>query len=188
MLHFAASYPEISPTLVLFGPIQQLPQTGRKSMFTRAAGGRSKGKAGVADTVVSNALASETPESRPKLAGFVRELLCGQDAEGYAMTWDALAAAEDPDWSAVKAKVTIVSGKEDKISVPATCAGIRGHWVEKACISLVRIASATGVLWRTRLEQAGLSGRRSTGCYENREGVLSPDPVVRVHIIAEWNL
>lgn len=124
-MHFAATYPEVSPTLVLFGPVRQLPQAGHEGTLARAANVRSKGMAAVADTVISNALAPETLKSRPELAGFARELLCRQDNEGYAMACDALAGAQDPEWSKIKAKVMIVSGAQDKVSAPATCSGIK---------------------------------------------------------------
>lgn len=139
-MHFAATYLEVSPSLVLFGPVRQLPQAGREGTLARAANVRSKGMAAVADTVISNALAPETLKSRPEVAGYARELLCRQDNEGYAMACDALAGATDPEWNNVKAKVVIVSGAQDKVSAPATCSASKQLWEELRLILLAGMA------------------------------------------------
>ena len=80
--------------------------------------------AACADTVIGNALAAETLKSKPAIVGYARELLCRQNAEGYALACEALANGEDPEWSAIKAETTIISGAEDKVSAPATCKAI----------------------------------------------------------------
>lgn len=124
-LELVARFPNISPALVLFGPVRALPPAGRDGTRARANAVHTGGMASVADTVISNALAPETLASRPEIAGFARELLCRQDSEGYAMACEALAAAEDPDWSKIKARTMIVSGVHDKVSAPATCDAIK---------------------------------------------------------------
>ena len=84
----------------------------------------------MADIVIGNAFAAGTLKDRPKTVAFGRELLCRQDAEGYALVCLALAESEGPDWSAIKAQTTIMSGSEDKFSTPALCkiiAELLGH-------------------------------------------------------------
>lgn len=80
--------------------------------------------AAVADTIVGNAFAVKTLKERPETVAFGRELLSRQNAEGYALACLSLAESQDPEWSAIKAKTTIVSGNEDKVSTPALCKAI----------------------------------------------------------------
>ncbi len=83
--------------------------------------------AAVADTVVGNAFAAQTLKERPEIVAFGRELLSRQNAEGYALACVSLSESRDPEWSAVQAKTTIVSGSEDKVSTPALCKAIAGE-------------------------------------------------------------
>lgn len=150
-LHFAASATGLASALVLFGPAKALPPAAKSANINRAAAVRQKGMVAAADAIASAALAPQTLALRPEIVGYVRELLSRQDKEGYAMGCEALAEATDPDWSKICAeRIIIVSGKEDKVSSPATCQTIKdslgnnkvellswsevGHWhtLEKA--------------------------------------------------------
>ncbi|KAI9818745.1 MAG: hypothetical protein M1827_007565 [Pycnora praestabilis] len=149
-MQLAAKQPSLVKNLVLFGPLKGLPQAGRDGCKARAKTVRENGMAAVADTVVGNALAAATYKEKPEVVGFAREMLTRQDKEGYALACEALAEGEDPEWKSIRAKTTILSGKEDKVSNPTTCKAIEdllteaevkshswenvGHWhmLEKA--------------------------------------------------------
>jgi pimeloyl-ACP methyl ester carboxylesterase len=74
----------------------------------------------VADTILGAALSKVTHTDRPVAVAAVRELLLGQDSEGYAGACEALAAAVEPDFAAVSAPVLLITGDEDKVSPVAT--------------------------------------------------------------------
>ena len=120
----AAKQPSLVLRLVLFGPIKAPPQAGRDGAIARAETVRKGGMAAVADTIISNAFAASTLKSRPEIVSFGRELLSRQNPEGYALACLSLAGSEDPRWKSIKAKTTIVSGAEDKVSNPTTCKAI----------------------------------------------------------------
>jgi len=121
----AAKHPSLISKLVCYGPIKPPPEAGRNGAKARASAVREGGMAKVADTVVGNAFAANSLKSRTEIVSFAREMLCRQDPEGYALACESLANSTDPDWSAIKAKVSIVSGAEDKVSAPAVCNAIR---------------------------------------------------------------
>lgn len=123
-LTLAAKQPSLISKLVLYGPIKAPPQAGRDGAKARAESVRKGGMAAVADTIVGNAFAVKTLKERPETVAFGRELLSRQNAEGYALACLSLAESQDPEWSAIKAKTTIVSGNEDKVSTPALCKAI----------------------------------------------------------------
>lgn len=81
----------------------------------------------VADTVIGNAFSSKSLKGKPEVVAFARELLSRQDPNGYALGCEALASSQDPEWGAVKAKTTIVIGKEDQVSSPAVCEAIKDN-------------------------------------------------------------
>ncbi|KAK4696160.1 hypothetical protein P7C71_g1711, partial [Lecanoromycetidae sp. Uapishka_2] len=120
----AAKHPSLVSRLVLYGPIKPPPQAGRDGAKARAEAVRKGGMAAVADTVVGNAFAAKTLKERPEVVAFGRELLSRQNAEGYALACLSLAESKDPDWSAIKADTTIISGSEDKVSNPGVCKAI----------------------------------------------------------------
>lgn len=126
----AAKQPSLISRLVLYGPIKPPPQAGRDGAKGRAETVRKGGMAAVADTVIGNAFAAKTLKERPEIVAFGRELLSRQSAEGYALACLSLAESQDPEWKAVKAKTTIISGSEDKVSNPTVCkaiADLLGH-------------------------------------------------------------
>ena len=80
----------------------------------------------VADAVLRGSLPAAVLESRPEIVGYARALVSSQDPEGYAQACEALAGSQDPEWGAIRAKVSIVSGKEDKVSTPELGQAIAG--------------------------------------------------------------
>lgn len=112
--------------LMLFGPMKAPPDQGRAGAHDRASKVRAGDVAAVADTIFGNAFAPSTLKYRPEIVAFGRELLSRQNAEGYALACLSLAESEDPDWTKIQAKTTIVSGSEDKVSNPTLCKTIAG--------------------------------------------------------------
>jgi pimeloyl-ACP methyl ester carboxylesterase len=159
-MHLATRQPDLITKLVLFGPVRAPPPAGQAGCTARAAAVRSGGTAAVADAVVQNALSATTFRDRWVVAGFARELLSRQDSEGYALACLALGHSQDPQWARIRAKLTVVSGSEDKVSSPAVCQSIVvavedaslvtledcGHWHmledSKASIEVLRSALA----------------------------------------------
>lgn len=135
-MSLAAKQPSLISRLVLYGPIKPPPQAGRDGARARAEAVRKGGMAAVADAVVGNAFAGKTLNERPEILAFGRELLSRQNAEGYALACLSLADSKDPDWGAIKAKTTIVSGSEDRVSSPSVCKAI-ADLLEHAEVNIV---------------------------------------------------
>lgn len=112
----AITHPDRVSRLALLGPVRKLPDAGRGATVKRAATVRDGGMAAVADGIVAVATSTVTQAERPVAAALVRELLLGQNPEGYALACDALAAADDPDFAAIKVPVLQVTGDQDKTS------------------------------------------------------------------------
>jgi pimeloyl-ACP methyl ester carboxylesterase len=74
----------------------------------------------VADTIIAAALSEKSKTTRPLSVASVRELLLGQDPDGYASACEALAAAVEPDFASINAPVLLITGDEDKVSPVAT--------------------------------------------------------------------
>lgn len=154
-LTLAAKQPSLVSKLVLYGPIKAPPPAGRDGAKARAESVRKGGMAAVADTVVGNAFAPRTSEERPEVVAFGRELLSRQNAEGYALACLSLAESRDPEWSAIKAGTTIVSGSDDKVSTPTLCKAI----AEELGHTKVEVVTFGGVgHWHT-LEYANESAK-----------------------------
>ncbi len=140
--HIAAEHGERVKSLALFGPLAEPPEAARQAIRDRAAAAREGGMAPIADTLVEVATSAETRAHRPAAAAFVREILMRQDAEGYARTCEALAAATSADLAAIACPTLLVTGDEDGVSPPpaAKALGARmknarllvltgcGHW------------------------------------------------------------
>jgi len=116
VLHLAAKVPDKVKSLVLFGPISPPPEAGQQALKGRASAVREKGMAGIADTVVGNAFATESYRTRRGEVALAREMLTRQDPEGYALACEAAANSTPAAWDRIKGKVVVVSGKEDKVS------------------------------------------------------------------------
>ncbi|RFU73441.1 alpha beta hydrolase fold [Trichoderma arundinaceum] len=115
-LLLAAKLPQVVKSLVLLGPVLPPPEAGQKAMAARAETVRQGGMAAVADTVVSNAFASESLKKRTAEVALARELLTRQGPEGYALAVESLKNSYAPDWKRIKALTAVVSGDEDRVS------------------------------------------------------------------------
>jgi 3-oxoadipate enol-lactonase len=114
--HIAANEPRLVRSLALFGPLLAPPDPARQAMRERAAKARAEGMAGIADAIVQSATSGDTKASNPVAVALVRELLMRQDAEGYARTCEALAAAEAADVRRIACPVLLVTGDEDGVA------------------------------------------------------------------------
>ena len=117
---FAARYPDRVTKLALLGAVRAQPEQAKAATRGRAGTVRGGGMSAVADTILGAALSKATHADRPVSVAAVRELLLGQDPEGYAGACEALAAAVEPDFAAISAPVLLVTGDEDKVSAVAT--------------------------------------------------------------------
>jgi 3-oxoadipate enol-lactonase len=146
--HVAASEPRLVRSLALFGPLLAPPDPARQGLRDRAAKARAEGMAGVAEAILQAATSGDTKANNPVAVALVRELLLRQDAEGYARTCEALAAAEAADVRRLACPTLLVTGDEDAVAPPsnvramaAQISGARvtilnrcGHWttIERA--------------------------------------------------------
>lgn len=111
--HLAARHPDKVLSLSLVGPLLEPPEPGRAALRDRAAKARSGDMLGIADAVVQGGTSADTRAHRPEIAAFVREILMRQDAEGYALTCEALAGTEAADTTKIKAPTLLITGDED---------------------------------------------------------------------------
>ena len=114
--HLAVRTPERVRSLALFGALAAPPEAARQGLKARAEKARAEGMYGIADTIVQNGLSSSTREQLPVAVAFVRESLCAQDAEGYARTCEALAAAQPAAIEGLDVPVLLVAGDEDAVA------------------------------------------------------------------------
>ncbi len=140
--HLAARRPELVRSLALIGPLLAPPEPARAALRDRAAKARAEGMVGIADAIVQGGTSTETKAHRPEVAALVREILMRQDAEGYALTCEALAGADAADTSRITAPTLLITGDEDGTAPPRNVAAIQskiagaklqiigrtGHW------------------------------------------------------------
>ena len=117
--HVAARRPELVESLTLFGPVVDLADAARQRLKERARAARQDGMIAIADAAASNGLSSSSRSDNPLLAPFVRESHMRQDAEGFAATCEALAAAEPADLRFLRRPTSIATGAEDVIAPPS---------------------------------------------------------------------
>ena len=154
--HFAATRPERTDRVVLLGPVREQPDQAKEATRARAATVRAEGMTAVADAIVGAATSEETRRERPVVAAFVRELLMGQDPEGYAAHCEALANATAVALAKIEAPTLLITGSDDKTAPPGgaqamfeelpnasyeVIEGI-GHWT--ALEAAERVTSAIG--------------------------------------------
>ncbi len=117
--HLAANSPSRVKSLALLGPLAEPPQPARSAIRDRAKAARANGMTGIADTLVQVALSADSRVHQPAVAAYVREILMGQNPEGYARTCEALAAAKSADLSKIKCPTLLITGDEDGVAPPA---------------------------------------------------------------------
>ncbi|KAI1737927.1 Alpha/Beta hydrolase protein [Xylaria scruposa] len=115
-LHLAAKVSHAVKAMVLFGPVCPPPAAGQTALAGRAVAVRKVGMAAVADTVISNAFASESLANRLGEVALAREMLTRQDPQGYALAVEALINSTLPELNCISAPTKLVSGAEDKVS------------------------------------------------------------------------
>lgn len=117
--HLAAAHPDRVSQIILLGPVRPQSEDAKNATRQRAAVVRANGMRAVADTIVEAAVSDHVWRNNPEVVGFVRELLLGQDPEGYALACEALAAAQGTDPTAIRADALLVTGRDDNVSPPA---------------------------------------------------------------------
>ena len=117
--HIAAGSPARVKSLALLGPLAEPPQPARGALKDRAAAARGSGMVPIADTLLQVALSADSRIHQPAVAAFVREIIMRQNAEGYARTCEALAAAKSADLSKIKCRTLLITGDEDGVAPPA---------------------------------------------------------------------
>jgi len=120
----AATHPERIDKLLLLGPVRAQTEAAKAATRERAAKVRSEGMRAVADGIVAASLSPTVAAEHPEVIGFVRELLLGQDPEGYALACEALADAEGTDPSTVQAEALLITGTDDGVSPPDSVRGL----------------------------------------------------------------
>lgn len=138
----AATHPELVNSIALLGPVRAQAAQAKAGTRARADLVRGQGMSAVADAISLGATSDRAAGHNRLLRPLVRELLLGQNAEAYAQACEALAAASNPDLSAITAQVLLITGDEDAVSPPSlneaiaseldnaqrhTITGI-GHW------------------------------------------------------------
>ena len=116
---FAARFPERVKALVAIGPGRSRAQIPAARAFTlqMAKNARELGMPSIADGTVAKNVA---PSSHDGVRAFVREVIAGQDGEGYAQVCEAMCDEShvDPDYSKICCLTCVISGDQDLISAP----------------------------------------------------------------------
>lgn len=116
--HLAAAEPQRVASLMLFGPLAAPPEPARAALVQRAERARAEGMYPIADALLQMALSATTRSALPLAVAMTRESLLAQNAEGYARTCEALAAAQAAPLDGVKCPVLLVTGDEDAVAPP----------------------------------------------------------------------
>ncbi|KAH7400249.1 Alpha/Beta hydrolase protein [Cadophora sp. MPI-SDFR-AT-0126] len=116
---FAAQFPKRVIALVAIGPGRSRAKVPAAKAFTlqMAKNARELGMPALADgTVAKNVAASSSDVVR----AFVREVIAGQDGEGYARVCEAACddTHVDPEYGLISCPTVVVSGDQDLISPP----------------------------------------------------------------------
>ncbi|MFO1058839.1 MAG: alpha/beta hydrolase [Dongiaceae bacterium] len=117
--HLAVDSPRLVRSLALFGPLLAPPEANRAAIRERARQARGEGMAGIAAAIVLGTLSGDSRTRNPVGAALVRELLMRQDPEGYALTCEALAAAQPAEIGRIRCPALLVTGDEDPIAPPS---------------------------------------------------------------------
>jgi 3-oxoadipate enol-lactonase len=143
--HIAVQHPGLVRSLALLGPVLTPPDAVRKALQDRAQKARSEGMAPIADAIVQAATSSDTKSTQPLAVAFVRESLMRQDAEGYARSCEALAAAEPADIGRIKCKVLLITGDEDAVAPPSGVRAMAERMEAAQTMVLGRCGHWTGI-------------------------------------------
>ena len=116
--HAAAAAPETVLSLTLFGPIGEPADSGRERLRERARLVRHDGMLAVADAIAEAGLSSATKVANPVAFAYVRESHLRQDAEGFAQSCEALAAAKGADLRSLRCPTLLITGEDDPVAPP----------------------------------------------------------------------
>ncbi|MCF6389693.1 alpha/beta hydrolase [Mycobacterium sp. MBM] len=139
----ARRYPSLVTSLVALGPVRAQPSKVKEATRARAQTVRQLGMESIVDGVLSVALSDAARRDKPVVAAFIRESLLAQPPLGYSASCEALAAVEDPRWTAVAVPTWLVNGTDDKLAAPQLVDAIQadvphasrvevpgaGHWL-----------------------------------------------------------
>jgi 3-oxoadipate enol-lactonase len=143
--HIAAQNPSLVRSLALLGPLLAPSDAARNGLRDRARKAREEGMAPIADAIVQGATSADTRSNQPVTVALVREFLMRQDAEGYARTCEALAAAEPADLGRIKCKALLITGDEDAIAPPSGARAMAERMDTAQTIILNRCGHWTGL-------------------------------------------
>ena len=123
-IKLALDYPDLVKTLILQGPgPSPLPEAASTATYARAALVRERGMLAVVDAVAGAGISTHSKTHNPLALASARVSILGQDPEGYSKACVALAdsSKDTLDISALKTRVLIITGEEDKVSPPDMC-------------------------------------------------------------------
>ncbi|KAF3386983.1 3-oxoadipate enol-lactonase 2 [Penicillium rolfsii] len=123
VIELAARYPHRVLGVVSIGPTHPSEMLS-SAMQTRVEAVRNEGMERIANTVPSAAVGSRSTSLQ---RAFIRELLLGQDPEGYVALCAAIANAQVPNYAAVQAPFLLIAGEEDKTAPMEGCQFILEH-------------------------------------------------------------
>lgn len=107
-------------SVVLLGAMKALSPGTKEVMKKRLESVLQSGMSPLVAQIVNSALSQHTKDHSPLSAALVRALVLPTKIEAYAAACQALAGAEDPDYSQIKARTLVVSGEEDYMSPKET--------------------------------------------------------------------
>jgi 3-oxoadipate enol-lactonase len=119
--HVAVEQPALVRSLALFGPLIAPPDGARTNIRARGQKAQDEGAAGMHEITLALLNASISADTRVRLplaVAFVRESLMRQDAEAYARSCFALAAAPAAAVERIGCPVLLVTGDEDAVAPP----------------------------------------------------------------------
>jgi 3-oxoadipate enol-lactonase len=116
-MHFAAKHPSRVSALVAIGPGQSRANNPAATQFTlnMAKNARELGMPAMADGTVAKNVA---PSSSDVVRAFVREVVAGQNGEGYAQVCEAACDEShvNPEYAAIKCPSVLIAGDQDLIA------------------------------------------------------------------------
>ncbi|SCZ87632.1 BZ3500_MvSof-1268-A1-R1_Chr2-2g05098 [Microbotryum saponariae] len=113
---FASKWPEKVEKLVLLGPMSALPDSTQAVMRQRAATVSSSGLSSIVSKIAESATSSRTKKESPLTLSLIRALVLGTNPQAYAAACEALASAQDPDYTQIRSKMVVIGGSEDYLS------------------------------------------------------------------------
>jgi 3-oxoadipate enol-lactonase len=114
--NMAIKAPRNIATLTLIGALTEPPQAARGVLLARASVARNEGMEGIANQIVTTALAPRTLAEKSAVVAFVRESIMRQCPEGYAKCCEALSAAAAQDVRRINVPTLLLTGDCDSVA------------------------------------------------------------------------